>query len=462
MKSIFIFRRDHRLVDNIGLIETLKSKNEVIPIFIFDPKQVSEKNKYKSTNAIQFMCESLKDLDGKLRKKGSKLRVFFGDPEKVIEKLLKKDRNITEVCVNEDYTNYSRERDAKIEKVCKKNKVEFKQYEDYLLYPMGTIMKDSENPYTVYTYFYKTALGIREKIPKPQKNEFRNYLSNKSPKFTDEKELDTMFQKFVPKINNLIWVHGGRDNAKKIFRNYVPKIRKKYPKTRDIPSEDTTNLSAYIHYGNVSIRECFYCFGPKNSSLNAQLFWREYYYYINYYFPRVIGSPYYEKYQKIKWENNPKWFTAWKKGKTGFPIVDAGMRQLAQTGYTHNRIRMTVASFVIKDLLIDWQKAEKFYAQSLTDYSIAVNNGNWQWIAGTGGSKMEYYRVFNPWEQSKKYDPDCKYIKKYIPELKDVPPKDIHKWAEKYSEYPKIKYPKPIIDHSKRKEIYLREIKKIK
>lgn len=479
-KIILIFRRDHRLYDNKALEYIYEKKDlkdcQIIPIFIFDSQQVSSsKNKFKSNRSVHFMCESLLDLNKQLN---DKLCIFeetgntFGT--NTIEKLTKSFQ-IKAVVVNKDYTPYAEKRDKALETKCKSLGIEFHQSEDYLLLPIGSVLKNGkktdpkkdQEPYTVYTWFYKTGLksGFIDK-PKDYTSKVK-FLSNENlinQGITGKDNIEKFMREknyYNQKLSETNWVSGGRTKA----LERLSKLKKEVPnysQTRDKPSKSTTNLGAYIHFGNVSMRECYYhpSFG---TVLKSQLWWRDYYYYILYYFPKVLKGAFYEKYNKIPWKNNPKDFKKWKEGKTGFPIIDAGMRQLEKTGYTHNRIRMTVASFAIKDLLIDWRKCEKFYATKLIDYNVASNNGNWQWVNGSGGSNMPYYRVFNPWEQSKKHDPQAEYIKEYIPELKDVPSKDIHNWDKACNDpkYKNVKYPKPMLKHEEARDNYLKVVKNV-
>jgi deoxyribodipyrimidine photo-lyase len=256
--------------------------------------------------------------------------------------------------------------------------------------------------------------------------------------------------------NKLISVKGGRTFATKILQKISRGDFEKYSQTRDQLSNDngTTRLSAYIKFGCVSIREVYQVLKSKRD-LIRQLIWRDFYANILYSFPHVLGHAMKKNYNKIQWHHNPKWFEAWREGMTGFPVVDAGIRQLNQTGYMHNRARLITASFLVKTLLISWEHGEKYFAKKLTDYDPASNNGNWQWIASTGADSQPFFRIFNPWEQAKNFDPNAEYIKRWVPELKDVPVKDIMNWGD-VSTLEKINYPKPIVDYSKQKKLALK------
>jgi len=250
------------------------------------------------------------------------------------------------------------------------------------------------------------------------------------------------------------YVHGGRQEAVKTLKTAV-RTQSHYSKNHNDLDKQTTQLSAFIKFGCVSIREVYKTLRSKTDIIR-QLIWRDFYANILYSFPRVLGHTLKPNYDKIHWHHNKTWFEKWCKGETGFPIVDAGMRQLNATGYMHNRARLIVASFLVKNLLIDWREGEEYFASKLTDYDVASNNGNWQWIASTGADSQPFFRIFNPWEQAKNYDPKCEYIKKWVPELKDVPDKDILKWETEWETHKDIKYPKPIVDYKKQKDLALK------
>ena len=439
--SIFIFRRDLRLDDNIGLIESLKQSNKVLPIFIFTPEQITSKNIYKSDNSVQFLMESLEDLNKNLVKHKSKLLYFYGNIITVL-KSLTQEIDIDAIFVNQDYTPYSKERDSKIETYCNQNKIIFNSYEDICLLPIDSIKNGKGETYKVFTPFHRVAEKI--KVRKVTKNIYKNYFNTKKKlKYTCNLKKDIIYNK-----NNYIRVRGGRYNALEILKNIND--FQNYNEERNYPSLSTTTLSAYNKYGCISIREVYEKFTKvlkKDNALIKQLYWRDFYYNIAYSFPHVFGNAFKEKYDKIKWKYNQKYWEAWINGTTGFPLQDAGMRELNQTGFMHNRCRMITTMFLTKDLLIDWRLGEKYYAQKLVDYDPAQNNGGHQWSASTGTDSQPYFRIFNPWTQQKKYDNQCEYIKQWIPELKDVPTKHIHEWNKYYNTYVNIDYPKPIIEH---------------
>lgn len=445
--TIYLFHRSLRLHDNLGLIAALKNSEKVIPCFIFDPKQVKN-NEYKSENLVRFMIESLEDLNEQLKTKQSKLYTFYGKPESVLNKIIQETKSEA-IYLNGDYTPFAKKRLDSFEKL----KLPIHVTADYLLTEPEEIKTDQGTPYTVFTPFSKKAKA--KKIPKPQKNSTKNYYSQN---ITGAIPLKNIATKILKQKNNNIAVHGGRKQAIKLLKKAVK--LKNYKKDRDFPYLNaTTHLSAHHKFGTLSIRESYHHIASRlgrNHQLITELFWRDFFTHICYHFPHVIGAPFRKKYTKIKWSQNKKHFDAWCKGKTGFPIVDAGMRELNATGYMHNRVRMIVASFLVKDLHIDWRKGEKYFAQKLVDYDISVNNGNWQWAASTGTDAQPFFRIFNPWLQQKKYDKDAKYIKKWVPELDKLPAEAIHKLYSKQDR--KIDYPSPIVNHkqasNRAKEMY--------
>lgn len=456
--SIFIFRRDLRLEDNTGLINALKDSDKVIPLFIFTDKQI-ETNEYKSNNAIQFMIDSLKDLNINLENSNGKLHIFKGENLKILKDLISK-LDIDSIYVNTDYTPFSINRDREIEELCKDNDVDFNSFHDYMLNPPQKVLKANGEPYTIFTPYYRRALY--EKIEKPIENKFTNYY-NKD--IESSISLDEIESKILPERNNQILRKGGRDEAFKVLEDRKSSLNH-YDEKRDFPSiKGTSTLSAHNKFGTISIRELYYYFKDNlrdSEPIIRELYWRDFYLQIAYHFPKVFGKEFNQKYEKVKWEDNESNFKAWCQGLTGFPIVDAGMRELNSTGYMHNRVRMIVASFLTKDLHIDWRLGEKYFAQKLTDYDPSVNNGSWQWAASTGCDAQPYFRIFNPWLQQKRFDEDCEYIKKWVPELKNIDVKSIHKLNEQRPLTLTNDYPKPIVKHSEEKDKAISYYKEIK
>lgn len=420
--SIFIFRRDLRVYDNLALsslLSKMSSSDNLLPIFIFNPKQIFAKNNsYFSNNAVQFMIESL----GSLEEQIGHVNYYEDDDINVLNKLLHKYK-IKNIAFNRDYTPFSIKRDAAITEWCEKHGIHVIAEEDYTLHEMGKIVNGSGKPYQVYTPFYKAALKTPVKKP----------VTINIDKVDVIKSVTKFDKHKYYKLNPDIAIHGGRNNAlKRMKMNYGT-----YTKDRDYPAKDkTTKLSAYIKFGCVSIREVFHHYAKrKNKGLIRELIWREFYANIMYYFPHILGNSFKKKYDKVKWSNNKEWFKAWCDGRTGFPLVDAGMKQLNKTGYMHNRCRMIVASFLTKDLLIDWRWGEQYFARHLVDYDPASNNGGWQWSASCGTDAQPYFRIFSPDLQLKKYDKDFEYVKKWNPNYRDI---------------------KPIIDHTTRAKIAIK------
>lgn len=436
--SIHIFRRDLRLHDNTALIAALAQSDEVIPVFIFDDRQLS--NPFKGNNSFQFMLKSLDELNAELRKKGSHIYFFRGFSEKVVEELLK-ELPVEAVFVNRDYTPFSLMRDENIAEVCVKNSVGFSSYSDALLTEPEQVFKSDGKPYTIFTPFFKKAKEIS--VQTPVKNQSTNYFSKNI--LSSNANIPTDIQ--IEKKCELL-LKGGRHEGETLLLNLENLTN--YEESRNIPSiSGTSLLSAHHKFGTCSIRETYHRVADlygKDHTLIRELYWRDFFSHIAFHFPDVFGKPFHLKYESMVWENNEEKFERWCDGTTGFPIVDAGMRELVYTGYMHNRVRMIVSSFLVKDLHIDWRWGERFFATHLTDYDPAVNNGNWQWAASTGCDAQPYFRIFNPWLQQQKFDPKCIYIKKWVPELVNFSEKEIHRMNSLKTSVPN--YYLPMIDHS--------------
>lgn len=445
-KCLFIFRRDLRLEDNKGLLHAFKQAEKVLPCFIFTPEQI-ERNPYRSDHCLQLMIESLEDLEEQLKQKGGRLFLFFDHPETVVEKCIEH-HGIDRVVVNRDYTPYSQTRDRKIAAVCKKHKIPFEIIDDALLHPPEKTLKADGKPYSIFTPYFRNA--SRLKVDPPQKNSYDRYATH--PILFAE--TSSLYKKILPKRNPHPAMEGGRAAALKILRKIDS--FKNYGKVRDFPAESgTTHLSAYLKFTVISPREAYYKIGEAlgfSHDLIRSLFWRDFFSHVAFFYPHVFEGAFHPKYDKIKWSYDKKDFHRWCEGKTGFPIVDAGMREMNETGFMHNRVRMIAASFLTKDLHIDWRWGEKYFAQQLIDYDPAVNNGNWQWSASTGCDAQPYFRIFNPWSQQEKFDPDCEYIKKWLPELKPFSPEEIHKG----------KAALPMLDHSEEAKAALKAYRAVR
>lgn len=443
--GLFIFRRDLRIVDNNGLNFLSELCNNIYTIFIFTPEQVGSGNKYKSDNAVQFMIESLEDLSSDIRKGGGELKTFYGHNEKVIADCIKA-WDINVVAFNLDITPYARVRDDGIVKMCQRMKVFVTYDTDYYLCEPDSVLNGSGESYVKFTPYYEKARQLKVEKPITKKLHFKSSEANVPNKIM----LDSAMKKFVGKENPDILVHGGRTEALKQMKIAAKNI-KHYDQSRDELSKPTSQLSAYIKFGNISIREVYYTF-KSNHSFIRQLYWRDFFSQVLYNNPHVLGHSLNKKYDKIKWHHNKRLFDAWCKGETGIPIVDASQRQLLATGWTHNRGRMISSSILIKILLIDWREGERFYAHHLVDYDPASNNGGWGWSSGGGSDSNPYFRYFNPFTQSKDHDFQCEYIKRWIPELKDIPNEDIHNWDTSWEKHKDCGYPKPIVNYAEQRE----------
>lgn len=406
MKSLFIFRRDIRIQDNIALYEALKQSEKVYAVFIFTPEQINN-NKYKSNLAAMYLCEYLLKLN-------IKLNIFYGDTIEVLNRLVRK-YDIDTIFFNKDYTPYAVQRDTKI---CKHFKT--KVYEDVLLLPMGTIVKDDKKPYLKYTPFYNKAKTKLKHIPKPIK--ISNLLLTKIKFMNDSKQLSTTrVRKFYEKTNVPL------KKKDDIFNNL--KKYNDYETNRDLLTYKTTNISIFLRLGIISVREAYYEFLKitnikSRANLIRQLIWREFYYYLIYYYPKLMFEGNIKRYNNIKWINNKTLYTKWQKGETGFPIVDASIKELLATGNPHNRARLIIASFIVY-IGVDWRFAAAWFASKLHDADIAINYGNWQWCISISTFSQPYFRLMNFVSQTKRYDPHCEYIKRYLPQLRKYDAKDI-------------------------------------
>jgi len=442
--GLFIFRRDFRVVDNVGLHALNTVCKHIYPVFIFTPEQVTKENKYKSDNAVQFMMESLNDLASSISKMGGKLQCYYGHNNEVVADLIKK-LDIQVVGFNMDCSPYAIKRDIEIAEMCKKINIPVEHHHDYYLQPIGSVLNGSGETYQKFTPFYNACL--KKKVDAPMSATKIHFArSDDAASIT----LDDAMKRFISAENPNKLVNGGRANALKQLKKAAINI-KKYEETRDELYKPTSHLSAYIKFGCVSVREVYKVF-HSNKGFIRQLYWRDFYANILYSFPHVLsGHSLKPKYDNIKWHNNSVWFKKWCDGDTGFPVVDAGMRQLNTTGYMENRARLIVMSFLIKTLLIDWRQGEKYFATKLTDYDPASNNGNIQWVSGGGADSQQYMRIFSPFRQQEQHDADCEYIKKWVPELAGLEPNVIHNWDTEYANHKDIAYPKPMCEFSEQR-----------
>lgn len=423
--SIFWFRRDLRLKDNHGLYQALESGKKVLPTFIFD-EDILDLLENKSDKRVDFIAQALQTLNSFLKSKNKGIKIFKGKPLEIYKKLTE-NYEIEAVYCNEDYEPYAIKRDQEIADFLASKNINFHQFKDQVIFHKDEIVKADKKPYTVYTPYSKLWLNEFQKVD----------LQG----FPSEKKLDNLLD--IPfeelKIEDI-----GFQKTDLAFE--VPEadlhIIKTYEETRNFPAvKGTTQLGVHLRFGTISVRKLAKIAKENNLTFLKELIWREFFMQILYHFPKVVNHSFKTKYDAIPWENNPKFLEKWKAGKTGFPIVDAGMRELNATGFMHNRVRMITASFLIKHLLTDWRIGEAYFAEKLMDYDLSANNGNWQWCASSGCDAAPYFRIFNPDEQQKKFDPDFKYIQKWIPEF-----------GTKY-------YPKPIVEHKKAREKVLKVYK---
>jgi deoxyribodipyrimidine photo-lyase len=412
--SIFWFRRDLRLEDNAALYHALRSDYPVVPIFIFD-KVILNKLKNKKDQRLQFIHDNLSDIKSQFLDKESDLLTFYGTPQEAWKEL-KDQFDIKAVYSNEDYEPYAIKRDRDISSFLAESKIDFFQYKDQCIFHKNDILKKDGKPYTVYT---------------PYKRKWREALKKDTfEPFGSKKFLKNLAKLKASKIISLEDMGFQKVEVQNKVKTIKKPIIVKYHEQRDIPSvEGTSLLGLHLRFGTVSVRKCANVGFSLNETWLDELIWREFFMQILYHFPKVTSGPFKEKYNALKWKNDKIEFKKWCKGETGYPIVDAGMRQLNETGFMHNRVRMAVGSFLVKHLLIDWQWGEKYFADRLLDFELSANNGNWQWVAGTGCDSAPYFRIFNPYLQQKRFDPDFKYIKKWIPE------------------YGTDKYPSEMIEH---------------
>lgn len=402
MPNIFWFRRDLRLEDNTGLYHALAEGLPVLPVFIFD-KKILEKLEDPADPRITFIYDEISALKDKLEKAGSSLLVKFGDPEIIFTELVKTYAPAI-VFANNDYEPYARERDSLIGNLLHKHGVDFRPYKDHVIFEKDEVVKDSGEPYSVFTPYsrkWKTIFSMIE-----------------VPRYYSEDLLEN-FMKIAP-LRLPLLSSFGFEPASAIFpsREIDANILKDYHLTRDFPAvQGTSRLSAHLRFGTISVRHLVKTASGINEIFLNELIWREFYMMILWHFPHVVNRSFKPQYDLVAWRNDEKKFRAWCEGKTGYPIVDAGMRELNITGHMHNRLRMITASFLAKHLLTDWRWGEAYFAKKLLDYELSSNNGGWQWAAGSGCDAAPYFRVFNPDLQTVKFDPEKRYIRKWVPEF---------------------------------------------
>jgi deoxyribodipyrimidine photo-lyase len=413
--NIFWFRRDLRLKDNAGLYHALKSDKPVLPIFIFD-KNILDKLSDKADKRVAFIHAALQEMQAELITLGSSLEVFYSTPDEAFKKLTST-YTIEKVFTNHDYEPYAKERDDAIADFLKTKGAFLHTFKDQVILEKDEVLKDDGKPYTVFTPYsrkWKTVLNEFHLKAYPTEKYFNNFLQQRANK--------------IPSLKEMGFVETEAAFPSKTLKK---ELLVKYQQQRNFPSvAGTSKLGIHLRFGTISIRRLAqHCSGLSETFLN-ELIWRDFYHVILWHFPQVgHGKAFKPAYDFIEWRNDEGGFDKWCKGQTGYPIVDAGMRELNATGFMHNRVRMIVASFLTKHLLIDWRWGEAYFAEKLLDFDLAANNGGWQWAAGSGCDAAPYFRIFNPYLQTKKFDPELKYINKWVPELNE------------------LSYPQPIVDH---------------
>jgi deoxyribodipyrimidine photo-lyase len=429
--NIFWFRRDLRLNDNAGLYHALKAGKPVLPVFIFD-KNILDELEDRTDRRVEFIHNALQDMQAELKKTGATMDVRYGFPADIFKDLLT-EYNVETVFTNHDYEPYAIQRDRDIEKLINTAGVSFHSFKDHVLFEKEEVVKDDGKPYTVFTPYSKKWKALATDF----------YLQS----FPVKKYQDNFFkqkEKEIISLRDMNFIAAGLSFPPKEWKK---EIIQQYKENRDYPAiNGTSRLSVHLRFGTISIRQLAREAGALNETFLNELIWRDFYHMILWHFPYVVQHSFKPEYDKINWRNNEQEFSAWCNGQTGYPIVDAGMRELNTTGYMHNRVRMIVASFLTKHLLIDWRWGEAYFAKKLLDYDLAANNGGWQWAAGCGCDAAPYFRVFNPYLQTQKFDPELKYIRKWVPDFAE------------------LTYPRPVVEHEYARkrclEVYSSALKK--
>ncbi|SIR15251.1 cryptochrome/photolyase family protein [Maribacter ulvicola] len=420
--AIFWFRRDLRLDDNVGFLEALKGDYPVLPIFIFDEEILSKLP--KDDARITFIHETLQSMRNQLQEeRDSSLAMFHGKPIDILKNLIE-DYQVMCVYTNRDYEPYAKERDKKISDFLSENDITFKTFKDQVIFEKSEIVKGDGDPYVVYT---------------PYKNKWQEHFNadrDLEIHYTNQHLSNLIKNSRLPNVS-LSDIGFVKSKIEVPAYNVTPTLIDNYEDTRNFPAKEsgTSRLGPHLRFGTVSVRKMMKkAIAEDNKVFWSELIWREFFMTILYHFPRTVDNAFRAKYDRIEWRNNEDEFEKWKNGETGYLLVDAGMRQLNETGYMHNRVRMLVASFLCKHLLIDWRWGETYFAEKLLDYEMSSNIGNWQWAAGSGVDAAPYFRIFNPMTQVDKFDKNKVYIKKWIPE------------------YGTDKYPEKMVDHKMARE----------
>lgn len=431
--NIMWFRRDLRLYDNAALYHALSSSRPVVPVFIFD-RNILDTLDDKHDRRVHFIYDTIVQMQSQLIEAGSSMEMYYGWPADIFKHLIQK-YDIQNVFTNHDYELYGIKRDAEIKQLLNESGISFHTFKDQVIFEKDEILKADGSPYTVFTPFskrWKELLEDKHLSPFHSEKCFNNFYKQPAMELPSIQSIGFNYTQAIFPLNKI------NDD-----------VITDYARLRDYPAlSGTTQLSVHLRFGTISIRQIAAKAKLLNESFLNELIWRDFYHYILWHFPHVNeGKSFKQQYDLVKWENNESYFEKWCEGKTGYPIVDAGMRQLNSTGYMHNRVRMITASFLTKHLLIDWRKGEAYFANKLLDFDFAANNGGWQWAAGCGCDAAPYFRIFNPSLQSLKFDKENTYINKWVPELNS------------------FDYPSPIVNHNDARkkvlEVYNKALKNL-
>ena len=425
--SVCWFRRDLRLEDNHALYRALVSGTLVLPIFIFD-KQILDQLDNPNDRRVDFIFGALSRINRELAERWqSGVQIYYGSPVEVFEQLIAT-YSIKAVYCNEDYEPYALERDQEVRRLLETRGVAFHSVKDQVIFHREEITKQDGSPYTVYTPYSRMWLA--------------HFRAKAVESYPSERHLDRLLR-YIP--DHFMLDRIGFNFTGTIFTPPVvdTSLIAHYDETRNLPGleKGVSRLSVHLRFGTLSIRSLVKVAEEWNETYLKELIWREFFMQILYHFPHVERRSFKSKYDRIQWDNNEDWFARWCEGTTGYPMVDAGMRELNETGFMHNRVRMVTASFLTKHLLIDWRWGEAYFASKLLDYDLSANNGNWQWVSGSGCDAAPYFRIFNPEEQQKKFDPRREYIRRWVPEVETD------------------RYPKPMVDHKEARQRTLERFK---
>lgn len=424
--SVFWFRRDLRVTDNAGLYHALRSGHPVVPVFIFDT-HILHALTSKEDKRVQFIHDAVTEMQRHLTGLGSSMHVYYCTPQEAFARLMDT-YEVAAVYTNHDYEPHARQRDEEVRLLLAQRGIAFHTFKDQVIFEKGEVTKDNGEPYTVYTPYSRK-----------WKERLNDFYLRSYPVHKYEHSYLRCNPMAVPTLADVGFKPAPHGVAAPILDEGIAST---YDKTRDIPAiHGTTHMGIHLRFGTVSVRALARQVMELNGTLLNELIWREFFMAILWHHPQVVAASFRKEYDNIQWRNNEKEFQAWCNGQTGYPIVDAGMRELNETGFMHNRVRMIVASFLTKDLLIDWRWGEAYFAEKLLDYDLAANNGNWQWAAGCGCDAAPYFRVFNPTLQTEKFDPKLEYVKRWVPE------------------YDQLTYPRPIVAHDMARDRCLRVYK---